>query len=131
MRKAGNTLPLIIVALSGLLYFGVFNRAVPVTTAEARGTDNNDVRSGARWEYCAVSRAAYVATNRGGAYWISYFKESGVEVVGIEENVLDHGVAVARTIARLGDEGWEMVGQSELPVRTGRVEALYFKRLKQ
>ena len=128
MKRAGNTFSLVIVALGGLLFFGAYNRAVPVTAAEAGGADANDARAAARWEYCALSRTAYSGTNRAGRYWISYFKESGVEVVEIEEKVLDQGATVAKAIARLGDEGWEMVGQSELPVRTGRVEALYFKR---
>jgi hypothetical protein len=78
-----------------------------------------------------VSKAGYTGSSRGGTYWISYFKEPGVEIVEIEEKVSEQqGASIARAIARLGEDGWEMVGQSDLPVKAGRFEAIYFKRQK-
>lgn len=131
MKKAAYVFGLISLTLIGFHYGSALNRNIPVASAEPSVERESEPRAGARWEYCAVSRAGYTGSTRGGAYWISYFKDTGVELVEIEEKVSEQqGAAVARAIAKLGDEGWEMVGSSELPVRTGRYEAIYFKRLK-
>lgn len=132
MKKAAYILALISLLLASFLYGSALNRAASVANAETSFARKSDARTGARWEYCAVSRAAYTGSARGGTtYWVSYFKDAGVEIVEIEEKVSEQqGAAISRAIAKLGDEGWEMVGSSELPVRTGRVEAIYFKRQK-
>jgi hypothetical protein len=123
MKKALYASLLVVLALGGLLYAG------------ARKVADDDHEAGAppaeRWEYCTISKAGYTASNRGGSYWISYFRDTGVEIVEVEERALEQqGSAVVKAIARLGNEGWEMVGQADLPVKAGRVEALYFKRRK-
>lgn len=132
MKKAAYVCLLTALALVGFLYVSTRNRAVAVVNAESPGEQKGEVRAGARWEYCAVSRAGYTGSTRGGAYWVSYFKEAGVEIVEIEEKVSEQqGASIARAMAKLGDEGWEMVGNGELPVKTGKFEAIYFKRQKQ
>lgn len=132
MKKAGFVSLLIVMAFGVFLYGSVLNRAVPAASAESVSAEKGDIRAGLRWEYCAVSRAGYTGSSRGGTYWVSYFRESGVEIVEIEEKVSDQqGAQISRAMAKLGEEGWEMVGQAELPVKTGRFEAIYFKRQKQ
>ena len=132
MKKAGYAGLLLVLSIGSFLYGGLFNRTVTEASAEAVVNENAPTRAGTKWEYCAVSRAGYTGSSRGGIYWISYFKEGGVEIVEIEEKVSEQqGASIARAIARLGEEGWEMVGQSDLPVKTGRFEAIYFKRQKQ
>lgn len=131
MKKAAHASLLVTLALAGFLYGGALNRSAAVASAGPRVEEAVDVRAGARWEYAAVSRAGYTGSSRGGSYWVSYFKETGVEIVEIEEKVSEqHGAQISRAIARLGEEGWEMVGQADLPVKTGRFEAIYFKRPK-
>jgi hypothetical protein len=131
MKKAVYASLLIALTLGGFLYGSALKESVPVVNAQARSADNADTRTHARWEYCAVSRAGYTGSTRGGTYWVSYFKEAGVEIVEIEEKVSEQqGASIARAMAKLGEEGWEMVGQGELPLKTGRFEAIYFKRLK-
>ena len=132
MRKAGYISLLIGLALCGFLYGSVLNRNIPAARAEeAKSIETDGARAGTKWEYCALSRAGYTGSTRGSFYWISYFKETGAEVVEIEEKVSDQqGTQISRAIARLGDEGWEMIGQGDLPVKTGRFEAIYFKRPK-
>lgn len=132
MKKTGYACLLIVLSVGSFLYGGVLNQAERVVSAEAKAEESmSSARAGVRWEYCAVSKAGYTGSSRGGAYWISYFKEQGVEIVEIEEKVSEQqGASIARAIARLGEEGWEMVGQSDLPVKTGRFEAIYFKRQK-
>lgn len=130
MKKIVSVSLLILLALAIPLYRSVLDRSVPVAAAESRTAD--DATSAlAKWEYCAVSRAAYTATNRRGTFWISYFKETGVEVVGVEEGAFDQDSVAARVIAKLGEEGWEMVGRGELPVKSSSIGAIYFKRRKQ
>lgn len=131
MKKAAYVLGITSLVLLGILYGSTLNRAASVAGAETSIERKMDTRAGARWEYCAVSRAGYTGSARGGTYWVSYFKDTGVEIVEIEEKVSEQqGAAISRAIAKLGDEGWEMVGSSDLPVRSGRFEAIYFKRAK-
>ncbi|HYG82103.1 MAG TPA: hypothetical protein VD861_17015 [Pyrinomonadaceae bacterium] len=127
MKKAVYASLLIVLALGGFLYAGALNRAA--------GKNDESSEAAAppveRWEYCTVSKAGYTASNRGGAYWISYFRDTGVDIVEVEERASEQqGSAVVKAIARLGNEGWEMVGQADLPVKAGHVEAIYFKRRK-
>lgn len=82
-----------------------------------------------RWEYCSLTRAGNVGATRG-SYWISYFSEGGVQVSVVEEQATEQS-GPAKAIARLGDDGWEMVGQGPLEIRQGALPAIYFKRLKQ
>ncbi len=83
-----------------------------------------------KWEYCTVSRAKYANALKAGTYWISYFREDGVQVVEVEESATERNGAT-KAIAKLGAEGWELVGAGNLDIRQGApVEALYFKRQK-
>lgn len=130
MKKIVYASLLILLALTIPLYRTVVDSTVPAVAAETL-RPGEVTAAGVKWEYCAVTRAVYTATNRRGAYWINYFKETGVEVVGVEEGAVDSDSVAARLIAKLGEEGWEMVGQGELPVKSGSVDAIYFKRRKQ
>lgn len=90
------------------------------------------VQAGGRWEYCALTKAQYPGTVRGGQYWISYFRGNNVRVELIEASVSEN--PVAKAISKLGDEGWEMVGEGGLDMGPGRGTpgpALYFKRLRE
>lgn len=85
-----------------------------------------------QWEYCTLSRSAYVVSqNRPGTYWISYFNADGAKVETVEENATERN-GMAKAFAKLGTQGWELVGAGKLDVRTGDpIEAMYFKRLKK
>jgi hypothetical protein len=133
MKKAGYLFLLTALSFLSFLYGSAFNRTAVPTVHAASGSEESDAGPAARrWEYCAVSRSGYTGSSRGGFYWISYFRENGVEVVEIEEKVSEpQGSSIARAMAKLGEEGWEMLGSGELPVRTGRFEAIYFKRQKR
>lgn len=82
-----------------------------------------------KWEYCAVSPAKYANSNRVGVYWITYFKDSGVQVVEFEDTPTEKN-GPAKAIAKLGAEGWELVTQAPLDTRYAQLDALYFKRPK-
>jgi hypothetical protein len=88
-------------------------------------------RAGDRWEYCAVTKAQFINSPRGGQYWINYFRGATVRTETVEAGVMENGLAKA--IARLGEEGWEMVGEGTLDMGPGRANpsALYFKRPRE
>ena len=108
--------------LGGGLLFGNLAASpagAPVTEAATEGRDQ-------KWEYCVVTKAAY-ASGRAGVYWITYYKESGVQVVDVEDNATTNA-ALAKAVARLGNEGWELVGLGPMEVRGNKLDGLYFKR---
>lgn len=93
-------------------------------------SDRDENSSVVKWEYCTVSKAKFTNSNRAGIYWISYFKENGVQVVEFEDTPTEKN-GTSKIIAKLGAEGWELVGQAPLDVRQGApIDALYFKRKK-
>lgn len=89
-----------------------------------------------QWEYCAVVKSQALPTNRL-FYWITYFKGEGVKTDTVEAGL--GGNSYAKAIAKLGDEGWEMVGEGPLDVRpdprpgppSGALNAIFFKRRKE
>ena len=122
-------LPFILLILVGSTLGGAISgKLLSATPALARQANESSSRT--QWEYCALSKAAYVNTNREG-YWIIYFRDTGAQVVDVQSQATDgNGASMAKAITRLGAEGWEMVGQGPLDVRLGAANGLYFKRQK-
>ena len=133
MNRKQYALALALLVVTGLLGGALSSRLLAITaappTAQAQQPAASKTFAGQKYEYCALTRAAYVASNRGGLYWISYFRDSGVQVVEIEDTALERN-GPAKAIAKLGDEGWEMVTEGPLDIRQGELKALYFKRPK-
>lgn len=118
-------------------------------SAQAQMTSAKDNPAKAKWEYCAIISSGSMSENglAVGITTIVYFDKTGHR----EENVRMQGERVgtpitgeyqraqektlAMTIAQLGSQGWEMVGQ--LPYnnyfRSGieQPTALFFKRTKE
>lgn len=126
-----------------------------------RVTAQSEARKPQKWEYCATYGGASVEKEGRilGTAFVSYLRVSGVETEKVafeldlaeykkglsetdkardERIVLDSAKSDARTgslakaIAKLGDEGWEMIGESTFvkhPVGTA-LNAIYFKRPK-
>jgi hypothetical protein len=128
MNKTALTLVLILaVGLIGGPITGRMSYAVPAQAQRPdRATDR--VKGADRWEYCSLSKAL-VGQSRGGLYWITYFRNGGAQVVEAEELATER-YGPAKAIAKLGEDGWEMVGEGPLEMRAGGVNAIYFKRLK-
>lgn len=126
MSKTPRILTLALVLAAGLVggaITGRMNYTVPTQAQRAPVRGPRD-----RWEYCSLSKAL-VGQSRGGLYWISYFHSNGVQVVEVEEMATESS-GPAKAISKLGDEGWEMVGQGPLEMRAGGTNAIYFKRLR-
>ncbi len=88
------------------------------------------------WEYCAVVKAQ-IGDQRRIIYWINYFRGEGVRNEPVEAGL--GGNSFAKAVAKLGDDGWEMVGEGPLEVApvvrpgptVGVPTAIFFKRRKE
>jgi hypothetical protein len=130
MNRKQYTLALTLLLIAGLLGGALSGHLRAVTPAQAQPQATaSKTLAGQKWEYCALTRAAYVASNRGGLYWISYFRDTGAQVVEVEDTALERN-GPAKAIAKLGDEGWEMITEGPLDIRQGELKAIYFKRPK-
>jgi hypothetical protein len=120
--------------ISLLLIGWSFGGALPgklLSVPETRAQLSEESSAGQQWEYCALSKAAYSGPARGGIYWISYFRESGVQVAEVQASVTEgSGAAMAKALSKLGSDGWEMVAPGPLEVNQVSTTALYFKRPK-
>jgi hypothetical protein len=116
----------------GLLLAGIIGGAIAGRISYSSPTQAQrpePMRRPDGWEYCSLSKAA-VGQSRGGLYWILYFRDGGAQIVEAEESATErYGPAAA--IAKLGNAGWEMVGEGPLEMRAGSTNAIYFKRLKR
>lgn len=117
-------------ALVAVLLIGaLLQKAFTTSAVLAQKSEQATAFDGQTWEYCALSRSAYVGSSRGGLFWISYFRESGVQVVEVEDTAVERN-GPAKAMAKLGEEGWELVGEGTLDIGRGSIKALFFKRPK-
>ncbi len=85
-----------------------------------------------QWEYCALVKSQAPSPRL--VFWIAYFRGEGVRTEPVEAAL--SGNSQAKAIAKLGEEGWEMVGEGPLDVRpdprpgASAATALFFKRRK-
>ena len=126
MSKTPRILTLALVLAAGLVGGAITGRMNYTVATQAQRAPSKGARD--RWEYCSLSKAL-VGQSRGGLYWISYFHSSGVQVVEVEEMATESS-GPAKAISKLGDEGWEMVGEGPFEMRAGGTNAIYFKRLR-
>ena len=126
MSKTPRILTLALVLAAGLVGGAITGRMNYTVPTQAQRVPAKGARD--RWEYCSLSKAL-VGQSRGGLYWISYFHSNGVQVVEVEEMATESS-GPAKAISKLGDEGWEMVGQGPFEMRAGGTNAIYFKRLR-
>ena len=135
MSRRSVALTIVLALVAGFAGRALFDmgwwNSGPVAVASA--SESNEYEQ--KWEYCAVLKAQYPGSIRGGIYWISYFKGDRPEIVDIE--VGPSGNALSKALAKLGSEGWELVGEGPLEVRpfearpgTNAPSALFLKRPK-
>ena len=130
MNKARRLLTLVLVLAAGLVGGAIAGRMNYAVSTQAQRSDKPPERTAPdRWEYCSLSKAM-VGQSRGGLYWITYFRNGGAQIVEAEELATER-YGPAKAIAKLGEDGWEMVGVGPLEMRAGNLNAIYFKRLKQ
>lgn len=132
MRRNHFLLTLALALAAGVAGHALYGALVSPQTAQARAAsrDSSDVQ----WEYCAVVKAQYPGSVRL-VYWIAYFKGEGVRTEDVEAG--PSGNAFAKAVAKLGQDGWDMVGAGPLEIRSeirpypyGAPNAVFFKRRK-
>jgi hypothetical protein len=122
----------IIVGLcAGMLFVGRGYWSASAEQDEYTRRPQSRTSSGTQWEYCAITGAAVSPALPRGSYTLTYFKTGGVIPIPIEEAATERG-ALAKAIAKLGEDGWELVGEGPFEFKqTTHGEALFFKRLKR
>jgi hypothetical protein len=133
MGRKHFLLTLVLAVAAGFAGQALYGALVSPQAAQARAAsvDSGD----GQWEYCAVLKAQYPGSVRL-VYWIAYFRGEDVKIENVEAAV--GGSPFARAAAKLGQEGWEMVGAGPLEVRpearpgtnVGLPNAIFFKRRK-
>lgn len=125
-----------VVALVAALIGSAALSKVSITQeAQARPLDDTGRTAARSWEYCIISNVSEVGENQKppnikftGLAEVCYASDSGCHTFKIEGTT--KADALAKAMAKLGNEGWEMVGESPFPVSAGDRGALFFKRLK-
>ena len=130
MNKTRRLLMLVLVLAAALVGGAITSRMNYSVPTQAQRPDRSPERTAPdRFEYCSLSKAM-VGQSRGGLFWITYFRNGGAQLVEAEESATE-SYGPAKAIAKLGEEGWEMVGVGPLEIRAGNLNAIYFKRLKR
>ena len=86
-----------------------------------------DRRRETNWEYCLLTAIE-------GGSTLTAYERTGARVEPVEESPLDEGsyqdvtTLVARDIARLGAEGWELVSVNPIALPGVSSTELFFKR---
>ena len=130
--KRGHYLLTVALSLAAGLAGHALSGVLPTATRSAEAREPR----ASEWEYCAVVKAQ-AGDPRRQIYWINYFRGEGVNAVPVEANL--GGNSFAKAVAKLGDEGWEMVGEGPLEVApvvrpgptAGVPTAIFFKRRKE
>ena len=90
-------------------------------------------RRDSEWEFCAVAKPQGIVTPRL-VMTIYYFKGEGMTTEPVE--AAHQGNSYGKAIAKLGADGWEMVGEGPLNIlpdprpNANAPTALFFKRRK-
>ena len=129
MNRNHFLLTLALALAAGFAGHTLYGVLVSPQVAQARiaSRDSSDTE----FEYCAVVKAQYAGSVRL-VYWIAYFKSEGIRTENVETG--PEGNAFAKAVAKLGQDGWEMIGAGPLEIRIGAPggtpTAVYFKRRK-
>jgi hypothetical protein len=132
MSRKDFLLTLVLALAAGFAGHALYGALASPRVAQARAASAQDE---GQWEYCAVLKAQYPNSVRL-VYWIAYFRGDGVRTEDVEAGV--SGNPFAKAVAKLGQDGWEMVGAGPLEVRPEArpgpltsPNAVFFKRRKE
>ena len=129
MNRRHHLLTVVLSLAAGLAGHALYGTFAAPTTARAAAEPRRD----AQYEYCAVVKAQSIPTPRL-FFWIVYFREDGSKTETVEAAL--GGSSFGKAIAKLGDDGWEMVGPAPydpgFDPRPGAPmpTAIFFKRRK-
>jgi hypothetical protein len=127
MSRKHFLLTLVLALATSVAGHALYGALVSPQVAQARVAPRDS--SDSSWEYCAVVKAQFPGSVRL-VYWIAYFRDDGVRTENVEAEL--GGSAFAKAVAKLGQNGWEMVGEGPLEIRpgapSGTTTAVFFKR---
>ena len=158
MKKLDSMLMIRVVVLTAFCFIVGLTERVPAQNVQT--SSKASVAKTQRWEYCAVTipypSSRFDSEVHVAAASITYFTPSGHRREDVRSEISDAEIkkdlvdknninyvrsmanqraaddALAKAIAKLGDDGWEMVGESPIRYGSERNEiGLYFKRPKQ
>jgi hypothetical protein len=140
MRR--NIRPLVLI-LSGLLLLLVASFSANLIGASVGAQNKTGIQlERSKWEYSVLSVNEVYGNEKGKTTCVAsicYLRSSGARCEKVEATVdggLDRSAGAARTevlaraIGKLGDEGWEMVGDGLGLGKEGEIKSLYFRRAK-
>lgn len=111
MSKKRHLLIILLILVGSTMGGAISGRFINANPVLAREGEESSVRQ--QWEYCALSKAAYVNVGRE-AYWIIYFRDTGPQIVDEQFSATDgNGASMAKAIARLGELGNEKMRHAE------------------
>jgi hypothetical protein len=130
MNRRHYLLTVVLSLAAGLAGHALYGSLLPEPAARAAA----EPRGETQWDYCAVVKSQTPSVRP--TYWIDYFKGEGARRESVESG--GNGLSQAKAIAKLGEEGWEMVGEGPyeaVPMPTVRPgpnapNAIFFKRRK-
>ncbi len=142
MNKKLNAIVIALALVAGLWFGLTLHKTQLAQPVQAQDTETNQVAM-RRWEHCSVFPVNGVYKNAGkvtGTAVISYMRGGGYQSEKVEATVNDSASsmsvaqsnALAKAVSKLGDEGWEMVGEGTLfPDSSSNQKVLYFRRAKK
>lgn len=142
MNKKLNVAVIALALITGLWLGLLLHRTQLMQSVQAQDAKPNRATV-QRWEYCTVFPVNKVYKNDGkitGTAVVYYMRDRGYQSEKVEATVdgsdgsmnLATDNALAKAISKLGNEGWEMVGEGTLlSESTSNQKVLYFKRSKQ
>ncbi len=142
MNKKMYLLTTAFALVAGLLGGLVLNKLQVTQPVQSQAAVENQptVR---KWEHCSVSPVNSITQSGGkviGTALISYVSGNGYRTEKVEATIdgsqsamnLATSNAVAKAVSKLGDEGWEMVGEGTILAESSEgPKVLYFRRSKR
>ncbi len=131
MKKSLVLFLMISIAVLTLIGRDIFNRFPVQNIARAQSTQPAHSGSQTKWEYCALYGYASSRKSFGSTTFyatIEYYQTSDLHTETVEMDRGGEEKVVAKAIAKLGEEGWEMVNDR---THEGTTTRIYFKRQKQ
>jgi hypothetical protein len=134
MKKSQVLFLMISISVMTLIGREVFDRFSGPNIARAQSTQPAQFGAQTKWEYCEIERYSGYRESFGVKVYstiIRYYIPSGWRIETVELDHKDGGSndkVEAKAIAKLGEEGWEMVHDR---TSEGTTTKIYFKRPKQ
>ena len=117
---------LLVVGLLSVILVGErLDRFSLIQTSQAQSTKNQEAR---KWEYCTIAGVSYDRNRNSSSATIAYFTGAGRRLEEVDGGRGNDPLPAA--FAKLGSEGWEMVGQMQFTNQSEyRPDTFFFKRL--